>query len=107
MDFTRIVSFLVLIAFSVLTVYSMWVSEQSCIDFGLHLVSSIDTAQVVIDLYIMAFLASVWMVYDNRLRGRSFVKIIPYIGITLVFVSIGPLLYLVVNGFISSKRQKS
>ncbi len=58
-----------------------------------------DTAQVVIDLYLMAVLACVWMYRDARGRGRSLASVLPYFLLTAVFVSVGPLLYIVVNGF--------
>ena len=35
------------------------------------------TAQVVIDLYLMAILACVWMYLDARGRGRSVASLIP------------------------------
>lgn len=57
-----------------------------------------DTAQVVIDLYLLATLAGVWMVKDARARGMSVWSLVPYLLLTAVFVSIGPLLYLVVRG---------
>ena len=46
------------------TTYTMSIAEQSLLSFGYQLVSSPDTAQLVIDLYIMAFLAFVWMYQD-------------------------------------------
>lgn len=79
-------------------------AEQSLIQFGVQLMSSLDTAQVVIDLYILAALACVWMYHDNKARGKSFAAVIPYLLITAIFVSIGPLLYLVVNGFAKHLR---
>lgn len=74
-------------------------AEQSLIDFGIELMSSLDTAQVVIDLYILAALSCIWMYQDNKSRNKPFISIVPYFAITAVFVSIGPLLYLVVKGF--------
>ena len=68
---------------------------QSLLSFGYELVSSPDTAQVVFDLYIMALLAIIWMYDDNKRKGKSTVYVIPFVVLTLVFVSIGPLLYLV------------
>ncbi len=62
-----------------------------------QLVSSPDTAQVVFDLYIMAFLAICWMYQDCKLRGKAKWYIVPFALLTLVFVSIGPRLYLVLN----------
>ncbi|MFS2201148.1 DUF2834 domain-containing protein [Pseudomonas sp. Pseusp3] len=88
-----------LIAFAGYTVSVMLQAEQSLIDFGISLMSSPDTAQVVIDLYLLAVLASIWMYRDARKRGQSALSVVPYLLITAVFVSIGPLLYLVVRGF--------
>jgi len=88
----------VLLGFSVYTAYTLWLAEQPLIEFGLTLMSSPDTAQVVIDLYVMAALACVWMYRDTQRRGRSVASVLPYFLLTAVFVSVGPLLYLVVNG---------
>ena len=88
-----------LIAFAGYTVSVMLQAEQSLIDFGISLMSRPDTAQVVIDLYLLATLAAIWMYQDARKRGQSAVSVVPYLLITAVFVSIGPLLYLVVRGF--------
>ncbi|NER61381.1 DUF2834 domain-containing protein [Pseudomonas sp. MAFF212428] len=68
------------------------------IAFGLGLMSRPDTAQVLIDLYLMAALACVWMLKDARARGRAWPGVLPYLLLTLVFVSLGPLLYIVVRG---------
>ncbi|WP_095158700.1 DUF2834 domain-containing protein [Pseudomonas sp. Irchel 3E13] len=88
-----------LLAFTGYTLYSMSIAEQSLLQFGVQLMSSPDTAQVVIDLYIMAGLACAWMAQDARAKGRSLLSVLPYFLLTAVFVSIGPLLYLVINGF--------
>ena len=48
-----------LIAFTGYTVSVMLQAEQSLIDFGISLMSRPDTAQVVIDLYLLATLAGV------------------------------------------------
>ena len=74
-------------------------ADQSLVDFGLTLMSSPDTAQVVIDLYLLAVMACVWMHRDARAKGRSLRSVVPYFLLTAIFVSIGPLLYVVVNGF--------
>ncbi|WP_347906022.1 DUF2834 domain-containing protein [Pseudomonas purpurea] len=86
-----------LLAFTGYTVSVMLSAEQSLIDFGISLMSRPDTAQVVIDLYLLT-LAGVWMYKDARSRGQSALSVLPYLLITAVFVSIGPLLYLVVRG---------
>ena len=95
---------LTLILFAAYTIFSMLQAEQSLLQFGIQLMSSLDTAQVVIDLYILAALACIWMYHDNKSRGKSFASVVPYLLITAVFVSIGPLLYFVVQGF---SRQSS
>ncbi|MDO8404044.1 MAG: DUF2834 domain-containing protein [Pseudomonas sp.] len=87
-----------LIAFAGYTVSVMLQAEQSLIDFGIGLMSRPDTAQVVIDLYLLATLAGVWIYQDARKCGQSRLSVIPYLLITAVFVSVGPLLYLVVRG---------
>jgi hypothetical protein len=50
--------------------------------------------QVLADLVILAVLACIWMAGDARERGRA---AWPFIGITLVAGSFGPLLYLVMR----------
>jgi hypothetical protein len=87
-----------LIAFAGYTLAVMLQAEQSLIDFGISLISRPDTAQVVIDLYLLATLAGIWMYRDARKRGLSTLSVVPYLLITAVFVSVGPLLYLVVRG---------
>ncbi|WP_240792827.1 DUF2834 domain-containing protein [Pseudomonas edaphica] len=87
-----------LVGFSLYTLATMLTAEQSLLAFGRQLMSRPDTAQVVIDLYLMAVLACVWMYRDARGRGRSVVSVLPYFLLTAVFVSVGPLLYIVVNG---------
>jgi hypothetical protein len=94
-----------LVLFTAYTLFSMSQAQQSLVQFGIQLMSSLDTAQVVIDLYILAALACIWMYNDNKLRGKSFASVVPYILITAIFVSIGPLLYLVVKAFQSSPPQ--
>ncbi len=88
-----------LLAFALYTLITMLIADQSLMAFGLELISRPDTAQVVIDLYLMAALAGVWMYRDARSRGKSLASVLPYLLVTAVFVSIGPLLYIVVNGF--------
>jgi hypothetical protein len=81
--------------------FTFWVmagAEQSLLAFGVQLMSSPDTAQVVIDLYILAALACVWMYQDAKSRGKGLGYLIPFFVLTAVFVSAGPLLYLVLRG---------
>ena len=44
----------------------MAIAEQSLASFGYELISRPDTAQVVVDHYIMAILAMVWMYRDSK-----------------------------------------
>ena len=93
----RTVLLIVLVFFVAYTGYTMSIAEQSLLSFGHQLISSPDTAQVVFDLYIMAFLAIVWMYRDCKKAGKSMLYFLPFFLLTLVFVSVGPLLYLVSN----------
>lgn len=43
------------------------------------------------------------MYKDARSRGHSVLSVLPYLLITAVFVSVGPLLYLVVRGLRSNR----
>jgi hypothetical protein len=57
-------------------------AEQSLLQFGMQLMSRLDTAQVVIDLYIFAALACVWMHRENRAHGRTFAFLLSYFTLT-------------------------
>lgn len=89
-----------LLAFASYTAWSMHIAEQSLIAFGLELLSQPDTAQVVIDLYLMGSMAAIWICQDARSQGRSLASVLPYLVLTAIFVSLGPLLYIVVRGFL-------
>ena len=67
-----------LLGFSLYTLATMLTADQSLLAFGRELLSRPDTAQVVIDLYLMALLAGVWMYRDARRRGRSAASVLPY-----------------------------
>lgn len=99
----RWVALLVLLGFALYTGWTMLNAQRSLIAFGLELMSRPDTAQVVIDLYLMAGLGCIWMVNDHRVRGGRWFGVLPCLLLTAVFVSVGPLLYIVATGF--SRRQ--
>jgi hypothetical protein len=103
---TACIALPVLVAFSLYTGWTLLMAEQSLFAFGLELMSRPDTAQVVIDLYLMATLACLWMVNDTRSRGGSLPSVLPYLLITLIFVSIGPLLYIVFKGGAGQDRDR-
>jgi uncharacterized protein DUF2834 len=95
------VSTLPLVVLCLFMGFTFWVmagAEQSLLAFGAQLMSSPDTAQVVIDLYILAALACVWMYQDAKSRGKRVGYLVPFFVLTAVFVSAGPLLYLVLRG---------
>ena len=92
-----------LLTFSAYTLYVMLHAQQSLLQFGMQLMSSPDTAQVVIDLYILAALACVWMYRDGRARGKSLAYLLPFFALTALFVSVGPLLYLVLRALQGDK----
>jgi hypothetical protein len=94
----RILAIFLLIPFVLYTAYTMSIAEQSLLSFGYQLINSPDTAQVVIDLYIMALLAIVWMYYDVKQLNKRVIYWLPFALLTLVFVSVGPLLYLALRG---------
>ncbi|OFW35983.1 MAG: DUF2834 domain-containing protein [Candidatus Aquicultor primus] len=93
------IALVTLLLFSLYTASTLFLAEQSLLAFGIELMSSPDTAQVVIDLYLLACMACVWMYKDARSKGRSLASLLPYFLITACFASIGPLLYIVVSGF--------
>jgi len=94
----------VLLAFSLYTAWTMLMAEQSLLAFGIELISRPDTAQVVIDLYLLGFMACIWIYRDARSKGHSLGMIMPYFVLTAIFVSIGPLLYIVIDGFTRSRQ---
>ncbi|MDG9883794.1 DUF2834 domain-containing protein [Pseudomonas sp. GD04058] len=96
--FIRVVAFVLFIVFASYTAWTMTLAEQSLLAFGLQLMSRPDTAQVVIDLYLMAFLAGIWMVADVRSRGGAWLSVLPWLLLTALFVSLGPLLYIALRG---------
>ncbi|HGY9634860.1 TPA: DUF2834 domain-containing protein [Pseudomonas putida] len=100
----RICALAILVLFSLYTGWTMLIAEQSLLAFGLALLAQPDTAQVVIDLYLMAGLAGCWMVRDNRMRGNAGIAVLPYLLLTVVFVSLGPLLYLVIRGVAEGRQ---
>ncbi|ANC80783.1 hypothetical protein [Pseudomonas putida] len=100
----RICALAILVLFSLYTGWTMLIAEQSLLAFGLVLLARPDTAQVVIDLYLMAGLAGCWMVRDNCMRGSAGIAVLPYLLLTVVFVSLGPLLYLVIRGVAEGRQ---
>ena len=84
---------LVLLAFADLNAYVVW--QYGYIGFLQLVMANAATVAAVVDLTIALLLVTVWMWRDARARG---VSLAPYLVLTATFGSIGPLLYLVVNG---------
>jgi hypothetical protein len=72
------------------TAYTMSIAEQSLLSFGYQLMISSDTAQVVIDLYIMAILAIVWMYYDVKQLDKTVMYWLPFALLTLCLYTLHP-----------------
>jgi hypothetical protein len=51
-------------------------------------------------------MACLWMYKDSRAKGKSLASLLPYLLITVFFVSMGPLLYIVINGFLQKPLAK-
>ena len=88
----RILAIALLIPFSVLTAYALAeVGYIGIFDYHRH---SPAGWQVFADLVVALILVTVWMVPEARRFGRN---PWPYVAVTLVAGSIGPLLYLVLQ----------
>ncbi|MBV1934249.1 MAG: DUF2834 domain-containing protein [Parvibaculaceae bacterium] len=87
---TRLLAILILIPFTVLSAYALWdVGYIGIWDYQRHSSAGL---QVIVDLVIAIALILVWLVPDARKAGKN---PWPWVLLTLVTGSIGPLLYLV------------
>lgn len=86
---TRPLLILTLVAFSALTALALW--QHGLWGIFQPLLSSTAGLQVFVDLVIALTLFMVWMWHDARRKGRS---PWPWIVLTLLTGSFGPLLYL-------------
>src|SRR3989344_8362545 len=59
---TLYLSLATLLLFALYTGWALLTADQSLLAFGLELLSRHDTAQVLIDLYLMGTLTCIWMV---------------------------------------------
>ncbi len=82
-----------LVPFSLLSTYAMW--EVGYIGIFTSSFSNWGTVQVLCDLVVVCVLAMIWMVNDARARGLN---AWPYVVVTLLAGSFGPLLYLLRRG---------
>ena len=84
---------LVLFAFADLNAYVVW--QYGYGGFLQLVTANAATVAVFVDLTIALLMVCAWMWRDARRRGIRFA---PYMALTLVLGSMGPLLYLVVHG---------
>mgnify|MGYP001815876036 CR=1 len=93
MDTRRLIAIAILIPFTLLTVYAvMEVGYIGIFDYHRH---SPAGWQVFTDLVIALVLVLLWLIPEARRNGRS---PWPWVVLTLVSGSFGPLLYLLVTG---------
>ena len=83
----------VLVAFAGLNAYVVW--QYGYLGFWRLVTANAATIAAMVDLTIALALVTVWMWRDARARG---VSLAPYLLLTATLGSIGPLLYLVLNG---------
>jgi hypothetical protein len=84
---------LVLLAFADLNAYVVW--QYGYMGFWQLITANTATIAALVDLTIALTLVTVWMWRDARRRG---VSLMPYLALTATLGSVGPLLYLIVNG---------
>jgi hypothetical protein len=88
----RIILGLVLLDFSALTVWA--VAEHGYVGVFEALLANAATITAGTDLVIALGLITVWMWRDAKARGRN---VLPYVGLTALLGSIGPLAYLLLG----------
>src|SRR5262245_6775968 len=89
----RIAIGLVLFAFADLNAYVLW--HYGYMGFWEAVTANAATIATVVDLTIALSFVLVWMWRDARRRG---ITLVPYVALTALLGSIGPLLYLVIHG---------
>lgn len=83
---------LTLIGFSIPTCLAL--AAYGYVGFFRAALTNLANLQVFIDLSIALALINLWMIQDTRRRGDSLLSLLPYLLISLLFGSYGPLLYL-------------
>jgi hypothetical protein len=90
MNWKLIVLETVLAGFAALSGYAVW--QHGIVGLFEALLANAATVTAFADLVIALSLAIIWMIGDARQRG---VASLPYVVTTLLFGSVGPLLYLI------------
>lgn len=89
---------LILVPFSVISACALW--QVGYIGIFTASFANWGTAQVLCDLVVTSPLAMLWMVNDARMRGTS---AWPFVLLTLLAGSFGPLLYLLRRGRVAAQ----
>lgn len=84
---------MLLVPFSLLSAYALW--EVGYLGIFTSSFNNWGTVQVLCDLVVICTLAMLWMVNDARARGLN---AWPYVVVTVLAGSFGPLLYLLKRG---------
>lgn len=86
---------LLILVTAAFTAFTVWVLGQTgLVGFWQQLLSNLAGWQVFADISIALSLVMVWMWQDARREGRAFW---PWVPVTLLLGSIGPLLYLLLR----------
>ena len=92
MRLARRITFIVILPFTLLTAYTLW--DVGALAVFEHQAATSGGWQVFTDLAIALLLIMAWMVPHARRHGRN---PWPYVVLTLVAGSFGPLLYLILS----------
>lgn len=87
----RILVGILFLAFSAYTAWVAWTFGYTSV--FTETLRSQPSTQALVDLFLAAGMLMVIMIVDHLKQGRSLAKLIPYLLLTLVFASVGPLLY--------------
>ncbi len=90
MNRKQVVLAIVLVDFAALTAYAVY--HYGYLGFFAELLANAVTVTAAVDLVIALVLVMIWMVRDAARRG---IAVAPYVVITLLTGSIGPLAYLI------------
>lgn len=89
--------FFLITVLAIFSIYTGWIVWE----FGYTSVFEVSlrehpSTQVLVDLFITGGILLTIMVLDNQRNGRSFRKVVPFVIVTLLAGSIGPLLYFII-----------
>lgn len=90
--------FMLITVLAIFSIYTGWIVWE----FGYTSVFEVSlreqpSTQVLVDLFVMGGILLAIMILDNQRNGRPFRKVAPFVVVTLLAGSIGPLLYFIVH----------